>query len=689
MIDISKGKLALLDFEYNNTTERVLNLVCVSVDFMEEGEVIERKDFWLHSSVKEQIGFTNYINQLVLKGCTLVAFGVIAEAGALLSLPHPLEVQTLPWIDLWLEYRNLLNHNHKFAYGEQLIEGRISKTYPPKPWSTDEKVKSPDGLGACCYKLLDVMIDTDEKKKVRDIIIHGSHEQIEGNKKRILKYCRSDIKYMYQILQKILKEYKRGYKKKHREFVKGWMLSRGEFAARTAIMERQGYPINYEDTKNFSDNVGTILGEIQGEINELFPDIKPFRYKVKEGKYSWNQIATREWIEKGPYASEWTLTKPSKRHPKGQLSLSADAFFKKFPFRHNYPKENLGAQFVRYLKTKQNLNGFVANPEKDKKTLWNYVGRDGWVRPYTNIYRSQSSRSQPSATSFMFLKSAWMRSLVQPPSGYAMGGIDYGSEEFLIAGLVSGDKNMIEAYDSGDVYLWFGKEIGKIPKEATKKTHGKLRDRFKSSVLGIQYLMGAKALASKITNDTGMLTTEEEAQEIINMFDELFWRYAEWKDEFLIEYGVQGYMILKDGWTMWGDNANFRSIANCPIQGMGGVIMRGAVANAQDCGLNIPFTLHDALYQISPTWDILDRMDVLASAMDRAFKDAFPGQRDKANVRLDGNIWSMDFEDKEEYVKTPGGLLVKKQKIYVDDRGREEYEKFSKFFKRDEIMDLL
>ena len=50
---------------------------------------------------------------------------------------------------------------------------------------------------------------------------------------------------------------------------------------------------------------------------------------------------------------------------------------------------------------------------------------------------------------------------------------------------------MIEAYKSGAPYLAFAKLAGSIPADATKETHGNMRQLFKSCVLGVQYSLGA------------------------------------------------------------------------------------------------------------------------------------------------------------------------------------------------------
>lgn len=688
-------KLVLLDFEFNRSKEKVMNLVCVSADIEDESGTTAH-DFWLHNDIKAQCSFRKFIQTYSDRGYYFVAWAVIAEARSLLSLPNSFDVIGTKWIDLFLEYRCLQNQDHSLAYGKQLIDGKEKRTFPPKPkWQRTEEdgdnSKPPQSLAAACYKLLGVKIDTDHKNEMRDLIISEPKEFTEEEKTAIMEYCRSDIKYLRKLLNKIAFIYKKRLPKRYHPQIKGWMLHKGDFAARTAVMEAEGYPFSYEATKNFTESVPKIINDIRREINELFPNEKLFTYKKRDGSFSWSHVRTREWIQTldSETVDDWTLTDGGTSGNQ-QLSLSLDAFTKFFDFKHSYPKDILGAQVVRMLKTNQSLNGFRP-PKKGKSNFWDYVGSDERVRPYTNIYGSQTSRSQPSSTSFIFLKSAWMRVLVQPPSGYAMGGIDYKSQEFLIAALRSGDRNMLTAYMSGDVYLWYGKACGVIPKDATKESHKLERDKFKHSALGVMFRMGATTLARRITGETGEECSKDEAQDYIDYFNEVFYIYDEWNKVELDRYKDEGFSILPDGWIMWGDNKNWRSTVNFPVQGFGGAVMKKAVALSQDAGINVPFTLHDALYLIAPTNRIDEHMDIMGECMIEAFKYYFPENKkeDASAIMLEGNIWSLDFDNETIEYHTEGGLEIKQQHIYVDGRSKDEYEQFKKYFTRDETLDLL
>ena len=166
-----------LDFEYNRTTAAKLNLVCVAWEVWNNGnQVSAGGNLWLDSaSMQARENFRTTINRWHDNGATFVAYAVTAEARSLLSLD--VDVLKLQWVDLYLEYRQLLNHNHEYAYGKQLQRGKVKWIMPPVPkaFRVEEDGKrsgKPEyNLAAACYKLLGVMVDTEHKGAMRDLII--------------------------------------------------------------------------------------------------------------------------------------------------------------------------------------------------------------------------------------------------------------------------------------------------------------------------------------------------------------------------------------------------------------------------------------------------------------------------------------------------------------------------------------
>jgi len=427
-------KSCSLDFEFNRVTHKYVNLVsCVVYDL----DTKHVKRFWLHNDPKAQEKLKNYLLQFN----TILAYSAVAECRSFLALG--LEPLDFEWIDLWLEWRMLTNHNDKMNFGPQYVDGRIKfiKKLPPK-WERSEEEKETGfrhthSLVECTYKLTGEKRDSKHKDKMRDLIIADLKNYSAKDREDILKYNEEDVVHLEHIYKRIKEEYRLGVSPNDPKSVDLIQYEkeaklRGRYSAHTAWMETNGYCIDYEKTKNFSKQIPSIMYHLQKDINSQFEDTnsqfedtKPFKWNKAESRFSWDQKLTREWIDDTHGLKKWPKTE------KGAASLSLESFDKFYDYDHEYPRGNFGAQIVRFLKLKQSLYGFNDKTDGKRKVFWDYVGPDKVVRPFMNHYQAQSSRSQPAAGGFLFLKPAWMRALCIPEEGKYMGGIDYGSQEFF------------------------------------------------------------------------------------------------------------------------------------------------------------------------------------------------------------------------------------------------------------------
>lgn len=659
---INESKLCFLDAEFNGTNERDLNVVCISCE-LTNGTT---KSFWTYG--KNYREAASYFYQLKTEGYTFVSFVAEAEVRALKSIVD-IDWVSANWIDLYLEYRCLLNQNDKLAYGEQYIKGKVITTSrPPKKWEVDTSEEddplkesgahhSPQySLAAATYKLLGIMIDTERKNLMRDIIISRDAKAIEAHKQEILDYNLDDIKNLKSLLRQILINF--GLKGVSSEIWEKAALSRGHYAALTAYMISRGYPVNKYKTDKLSENVAGILKEETEAVLSHLPNA--FVWSKKEGRYKKQEKAIRDWIPNDKL-SVWPKTKA------GKLSLSVKAFSK------FYTSETPGfaGAFCHYLKTVQSLNGFSPN---SKHKFNDFMGSDERVRPHFGIYGAQTSRSQPKAAAFIPLKSHWMRTFIEPKGNRAIVGFDYASQEFLLAALLSKDKVMADAYASGDVYLAFAKAAGLVPPDATKSSHKKERDVCKSSVLGMSYEMGAQALALKMTSDTGELVTKEVAQTYIDLFAKTYKKYTEWKSELIYNYRDSRKSKLLDGWYLWGDQDNWRSVINFPVQGTGAVIMRKAVSLCHERDIEVIFTLHDAVYA-EMDYSNLTKMRLFKKTMLDAFDIVMAPYRPSVGIRVDGYAWSKKYGNFPlKYVDD-----IELATSYFDDKCKAGLERFSKY----------
>ncbi len=657
-------KLAFIDFEFRGISNQNLDLVCVAILATENTHHKYQREFWLWDNTESERAKA-FILKLIREGYLFVSYVVEAEARSLMTLFQK-EIKQTKFIDLYLEYRCLLNHNHQLQYGMQYINGKILETSPPpSKWDLTEGEEDNEAhhkpsysLAAACYKLLGIKIDAVEKAEARDIIINHPDKLLE-NRKRIQDYCMSDVVHLPLLLNAAFKQFKdRGIF--YEEWLKG-ALSRGDYAIATAKMIREGYPVNLEKVSMFTENIANILNAAIEDVLASDPERKTFEKDKKTGKYKAKEKAIRDFIRENP-KPYWRKT------DKGSLSISKDAFRDWY----DTSSEGFPGAFCRYLSTKQSLNGFL--PGGKKGSFKDHIGTDGRVRAYFGIYGAQSSRSQPGSTGYIFLKAHWLRVLIEAERGRALAGIDYASQEFLIAAILSQDTTMMAAYESGDVYLAFAKSAGLAPPEATKKSHKNVRDVCKALVLGISYDMSAKGLAPRLTKEMGETVSEEKAQSLIDLFYETYSEYKDWKDQVLRDYQDDDYLTLSDGWIMWGDNDNRRSVGNFPVQGHGAVIMREAVKLCQSKGLRVCSTLHDALYIEYDAFDF-DKVKLLMSCMQEAFCSVMSNYGEITPIRLEGETWSKDYTDKD----SSGIGNVRVMSEYVDDKGRKDYEKYKRY----------
>jgi DNA polymerase I-like protein with 3'-5' exonuclease and polymerase domains len=275
------------------------------------------------------------------------------------------------------------------------------------------------------------------------------------------------------------------------------------------------------------------------------------------------------------------------------------------------------------------------------------VGSDGKNRVMLSAFRAKTGRNQPSNTKFIFGPSTWLRGLIQPMPGYGLAYIDWSQQEFGIAAALSGDTNMIEAYASGDPYLTFAKQAGAAPADATKKTHGAVRERFKACVLGVQYAMGAESLALRINQ------CQAAARELLQLHHTTYPTFWRWSDA-VVDYAMlNNYLYSTFGWEIHtGPHANPRSLRNFPMQANGAEMLRFACCFATERGIAVCAPIHDAILIEAR----LEDLDYAVAAAQAAMSDASALVLDGFRLRSDAKV--IRYPDR-----------------YEEDRGKEMWQR--------------
>ncbi len=259
------------------------------------------------------------------------------------------------------------------------------------------------------------------------------------------------------------------------------------------------------------------------------------------------------------------------------------------------------------------------------------VGDDGRNRTLLSVFRSRTGRNQPSNSQFIFGPSAWLRSLIRPRPGRAVAYVDWSQQELAIAAALSGDPGMRDAYTSGDFYLAFAKMAGAVPAGATKQTHAKERDQFKTVALGVLFGLGADSLARKIGEPP------YKGRELLGLHRRAFPRFWAWIEDVETAAMLTGTMRTVFGWTLHlGPDVKPTAVRNFPMQANGAEMMRLAACLATERGVEVCCPVHDAFLIEADD----DRIDIDTTRMQVAMRDAselvlpgFPLKTDAKIVR--------------------------------------------------------
>jgi DNA polymerase I len=481
-----------------------------------------------------------------------VSFVANAECACHLALGWPLPVNVL---DLSPAFRNITN-------GRTTPEGKGL-------------------LGALRYYGLDA-IGTKQKDAMQKRVMQGWPFTPEEQQK-ILEYCYSDVDALLRLLPKILSD---------PDFDLAVALYHGEFAAVSAVMEHNGVPIDMGVFAQLADK------DIWRAVRDpMVPAIDAqYGVYVRNAAGDWTFNMERFAAYLGREGIIWPLLET------GKLNMRRKVFEE---MSKGWPQ----LEDLRQLRH--------ARDKMRKVKL--AVGHDGRNRTVLWPFKAKTSRTQPKAAQWIFSPAVWLRSLIKPEPGMAVAYIDYSAMEFLIAAALS-DKhcgvtnNMLDMYRSGDPYLAFTKRVGAAPATATKKSHGDIRDKYKTMLLAVQYGMATTSLAARLG------VSFFEAHQMLSQHRELFAQYWQWSDDW-VQHALQtGTMRTVLGWTCRVGITEFneRSIRNWPVQAHGAEILRVACIMAARHNIKLLAPVHDAVLIEAPINQIETDVARMQSIMRRA-----------------------------------------------------------------------
>jgi DNA polymerase-1 len=437
--------------------------------------------------------------------------------------------------------------------------------------------KVPSGnslIGACAYYGISGS-DATYKDAMRDRILQGPLYS-EKEKQDILLYCQKDVEMTTNLFHCMKKNIDLPY-----------ALLRGRYMVSVAQMEYNGIPIDTENLTKLKDNWEILKDKLIAEVDKNYNVYAGSIFKMNKFKeyLLWNNIP-------------WEYTKEG-------LPTTEDAYMREQAKTYPQLKQ---LQELRYALGQLKLNDLE-------------VGTDGRNRSMLSPFRSKTSRNQPSSSKFIFGNAIWLRNLITPTKGMAIAYCDYCQQEIGIAAALSDDKNLKEAYESGDPYLVFAKVAGAIPEDGTKETYPEQRELYKKLMLALNYGMSVETFALRTKIPLA------EAKAMVRSHKQKFHKYWEWNSNF-VDMGLLGGIVKTNfNWYYRTEYAKPRTLMNWPMQSHGADILRLAISMCFDDGIKVIAPIHDAIL-----------IEGLASEIDSIVKNAIKCMEDASEYVLNYKI---------------------------------------------------
>ena len=320
----------------------------------------------------------------------------------------------------------------------------------------DGSVKSGDrekgfySIGGALRYFLEDEIDVARKHDMRERILQGPPFSAQ-EQRDILDYCEDDVRALARLLPHIVPTIRPPL---------AHAMFRAKFQWAIAQQERRGVPMD-----------GALLARLRDQWQNMRLDLvteldRPFGcYEIVNGVAHWRKQRFADYVRR--HRMSWPT------YEDGTLDERDETFRE---MAGKYPQiEPL--RELRYSLSKLRLNDLaVGHDHRNRAPLW--------------AYGTKTARNAPGASQYVFGPAKWLRFLITPPPGRALVHRDYRQQEVRIAAVLSGDSALLQACESGDVYLGIAQQLGFLPDSLNEQERKAVRTLFKTVVLGIQYGLG-------------------------------------------------------------------------------------------------------------------------------------------------------------------------------------------------------
>jgi hypothetical protein len=420
------------------------------------------------------------------------------------------------------------------------------------------------------------------KESMRKLIME--HEKYTAQQmKEILEYCEEDILNAEKLFYKLLEEHDREGSDPEKIITQA--AFHGRAAGVCAQAESNGIPIRTKALNDFNAHFEDIKKDIITKNNKII-NVYDENNKFKYNKFS-------DLIYRLGLQDEWELSEKTHKFRTDKHTLR----------KHKKYKEIQLLRETKEFADSRNLKGFQ-------------VGSDGRSRTDLKMYGQITGRTNVSPAESPFGAPKWVRNYIGPDPKKVLCYGDWVSQEAGIMAYLSGDKNMVADFETGNIYLICAIKNNAAPAGAVKATHPEVRGRYKVALLGCGYGQTAFGLKHQLE------IPAYEAEKIIDNLKKTYPNFFTWNDGAVVMATGRGFFRTKYGWRYWTANIKKENtLKNWLMQSHGAEIMRKAMIAIDEAGIEINMPVHDAiLFQVNRK-GCAEKIRLVRRLMEQAAKD--------------------------------------------------------------------
>ena len=374
----------------------------------------------------------------------------------------------------------------------------------------------------------------------------------------VFEYCEEDVRMSVKLLRAQLLG-----NRTHLAADVARVLHWSNYSAKsTALIQAAGMPIDMPLWSLVQENRASVVRSLVAHYDPSYGDEETIY--TSEGEWSYERF------------ERWLVRIGVKQWPRlesGRLDIDGDAF----RLMYHVP----GVEALHALRDSLNVVVKARLP----------IGRDGRNRPSLFPFCTATGRNAHSKS--LYNNHASMRSFIVFPPDTIGVYLDWRTQEVGIAAALSRDQQLIDAYQTGDVYHALAVACGftdDLDSQHWKKSDPEMRNRMKRLQLAINYGMGVPSLAKGLNSHPLI------ASNIIEKHRRIYPQYWQWRDEMVNAAMLRREMRSVFGWPLRiSTSPNKRTLYNFPMQSNGAEMLRLAAWRMCEIGVIPCMLIHDGL----------------------------------------------------------------------------------------------